>query len=78
MIYLTEFLLICHNQNSDITLLEASITISIPFSVGTPEDIHLLLQNLLTDQDKRSRTPGYLSFKTRLGSQSNQWQGFII
>ena len=58
----------------NITLLEASITISVTFSVGTLEDIFLLPQNLLTDQDERPRIPGYLSFKTLLAcSQERFW-----
>ena len=55
-----------HNQNADITLLEASITISVTFSVNTHEDMLLLLQNLLTDRDERTHTPGNLYCKTLL------------
>ena len=63
---LHEFLHINHNQNADITLLEAYITISVTFSVVIFEDILLLLQNLLTDWDERPRTPGTLFFETLL------------
>ena len=52
--------------NTDITLLEASITISVTFSEDTLEDILFLLQNLLTDGDERPRKPGNLFFKTLL------------
>ena len=55
-----------HNQNADITLLEASITISVTFSVNTLEDMLLLLQNLLTDRDERTHTPGNPYCKTLL------------
>ena len=48
---LHEFFHIHHNQNANITLLEASITIWVTFSVQTHEDMVPLLQNLLTDRD---------------------------
>ena len=38
--------------NADIILLEASVTLSVTFSVDTLEDILLSLQNLLTDRDE--------------------------
>ena len=53
------------------TFLEVSITISVTLSVDTFEDTLLLLQNLLTDQDKRLRIPEYLSFKTLIVCSSD-------
>ena len=60
---LPEFLEIRHNPNADVTLLYASITVPITFSVDTLEDILLLLQNLLTDRNERPHIPAYLFFK---------------
>ena len=46
--------------------IEASVAISVIFSVDIIEDILHLLQNFLTDRHERPRTPGYLTFKTLL------------
>ena len=46
---LHEFLQIHDNQNENIILLEASITISVTFLVDTFKDTLLFLQNFLTD-----------------------------
>ena len=64
--YLPKFLQIHHSPNANITVQEASITISVDCSVDTLEDILLLIHNLLTGRDKRPHTPGYLYFKTLL------------
>ena len=65
-----EVLQIRHDQNADITFLEASLTISVTYSINTFEDTLLLLENHLTDRDERPHTPGYLSFKTLLAWES--------
>ena len=53
-------------ENADIILLEASITLSVIFSVDTLENILLSLQNLLMNRDERPCTPGNVSFKALL------------
>ena len=79
---LHEFLHIHHNQNPDITLLEASITISVTFSVETLGSILLLYTTYRpgwkTPHTRKSlfQNIACLLIREFFGFQSNQWPNF--